>query len=204
LDESKVHMLRFWYNYLQPKFAAYEAILLNYIDTDGIVISIVGCADVFAELRNDIPLWFDTSEMDEKLLKLFRFEKCNKKAVGFFKFENSGKLITEFVGLSCKNYILSFKEEEEDKISKIVKMKGVSKNIVKDLEIKDFRTALIGESKRNFVMYRIEHKRHLLSTLKVVKSGFNIDDKRIPILNSPFYSTYAIGHIISRDEERME
>ena len=60
------------------------------------------------------------------------------------KDEFKGKMISEFVGLKTKMYSLIYVDSKENK-----KAKGVNKNIVKTLRLKDFLTfCLIKKMKR--------------------------------------------------------
>ena len=61
------------------------------------------------------------------------FNPVNKKVIGKMKDEFKGKMISEFVGLKTKMYSLIYVDSKENK-----KAKGVNKNIVKTLRLKDF------------------------------------------------------------------
>ena len=71
---------------------------------------------------NDVKRWFDTSNLnknDERPLPIGK----NKKVIGLFKFELSGKIMTEFVAQRAKAYTYSMEDGSE-----IKKLKG-QKNV---------------------------------------------------------------------------
>ena len=74
---------------------------------------------------NDVKRWFDTSNLnknDERLLPIGK----NKKVIGLFKFELSGKIMTEFVAQRAKAYTYSMKDGSEHK-----KAKGTKERVIK-------------------------------------------------------------------------
>ena len=56
---SKTWMYRFYYKYLKPKYG--DGVSLVYTDTDSLILRIE-TEDLYKDIQNDIPEWFDTSE----------------------------------------------------------------------------------------------------------------------------------------------
>ena len=102
LDISKTLMYKFWYDYFKPKYG--DRAKLCYTDTDSFIINII-TEDFFQDISNDVEKWFDTSNYDKNDKRPLPIEK-NKKVPGLFKDELGGKIITEFVALRPKAYLL--------------------------------------------------------------------------------------------------
>lgn len=103
LDLSKLKMYDFHYNYMLPKFQ--NKLSLNYMDTDSFIYSI-RVNDLYADIREDVEMRFDTSEYPLELAEKYKIQRCNKKVLGMMKDENNGKIMTEFIGLRAKMYSL--------------------------------------------------------------------------------------------------
>ena len=99
----------------------------------------------------------------------------NKKVIGMFKDEVSGKQITRFVGLRPKLY--SFKIEEDKEVRKC---KGIKKNIVKKkLDFDDYVHCLFSGEKELRKMKIIRSEKHDIYSKEVNKIALsNEDDKR--------------------------
>ena len=84
LETSKLHMYKFWYDYLKVKYG--NNVNLIYTDTDSFILEIF-TDDVYEDMKNDNHL-FDFSEYDKN-------HKCynvkNKKKLGIFKDDNNKK-----------------------------------------------------------------------------------------------------------------
>ena len=124
LDLSKIHMYNFHYNYIKKKFPDSQ---LLFTDTDSLFYYIKSEKDIYEEFNIDSHL-FDNSDYP-KSSKYFSDE--NKKVIGKFKDEASGKLIVEFVGLKSKMYTYKVGDKENKKA------KGVKKNVVKKYYFKN-------------------------------------------------------------------
>ena len=89
LETSKLHMYKFWYDYLKVKYE--NNVNFLYSDTDSYKLEIF-TDDVYENMKNDNHL-FDFSEYPKD-------HKCydikNKKKLGIFKDELKGKIMTEF------------------------------------------------------------------------------------------------------------
>ena len=111
LDLSKRFMYNFHCKYMKNKFQA----KLLFTDTDSLIHEIK-TEDVYEDFYQDKNL-FDFSEypLDSKF-----FDPVNK--TGKMKDEYKGKIISEFVGLKSKMYVLISVDDEE-----LTKAKGVNK-----------------------------------------------------------------------------
>ena len=88
LDISKTLMYEFWYDYIKPKYQ--DRAKLCYMDTDSFVIHIK-TEDFYEDIANDVEKWFDTSNCNEDDKRPLPIGK-NKKVIGLFKYELTGKL----------------------------------------------------------------------------------------------------------------
>ena len=97
LETSKLHMYKFWYDYLKVKYG--DNVNLIYTDKDSFLLEII-TDDVYEDMKNDNHL-FDFSEYlkDHKC-----YDVKNKKVYGIFKCELNGKIMTEFSCLKPKMY----------------------------------------------------------------------------------------------------
>ena len=110
LEFSNLHMYETKYDKLQPLFRQ-EKLQLQYIDTDGIVISF-NAKDVVKDLKNLEDL-FDFSNLIENHV-LFKDKK--KKLIGKLKIETPKiNWIDEFVCLGTKAYSFKCKEDNDNK-----------------------------------------------------------------------------------------
>ena len=100
LDISKTLMYEFWYDYIKPKYG--DKARLFYMDTDSFIMHIK-TEDFYKDISNDVDKWFDTSNYDKNDNRPLKIGK-NKKVIGVFKDELSGKIMTEFCALRAKAY----------------------------------------------------------------------------------------------------
>ena len=84
------------------------------MDTDSFAIHIK-TKDFYEDIANDVEDWFDTSNYhNNRPLSIGK----NKKVIGLFKDELSGKIMIEFAGLRAKTYAYLMDDGTEDKKSK--------------------------------------------------------------------------------------
>ena len=116
LETSKLHMYKFWYDYLKVKYG--DKIKLLYTDTDSFILEII-TYDVYKDMKNDNHL-FDFQNMI-KIINVIMLKV--RKKLGIFKGELHGKTMTEFSCLKPKmysfEYIKKFIFEESKNIKKI-------------------------------------------------------------------------------------
>ena len=94
------------------------------MDSDSFLIYIK-TEDFYKDINDDVEKWFDTSIYDEKDKRALPIGK-NKKVIGKFKDELSGKIMKEFVALRAKTYAYLMDGESEHK-----RVKGTKKCVIK-------------------------------------------------------------------------
>ena len=100
LEISKTLMYEFWYDYMKPKYN--DNVKLCYMDTESFIMNIK-TNDFYKDISNDVENRFDTSNYEvNRPLPTGK----NKKIIGLLKDELGGKIITEFVTLRPKTFIL--------------------------------------------------------------------------------------------------
>ena len=156
LDLSKTLMYDFYYNYIRKKYTDCQ---LLFTDTDSLFYHIKTkgreCSDFFK-----VKELFENSRYPESS-KFFFGE--NKKVIGKFKDEASGKPILEFVGLKSKMYY--YMKEEYEKYLKNKTAKGVKKNIIKkEINYSDYRDTLFNNIKMHHQMRSIRTEKHQISS----------------------------------------
>ena len=181
LDRSKVLMYDFHYSYIKRKYHERAKLLLT--DTDSFCYHIT-TNDVYEDCFLDREL-FDNSDYTDS--SKFFFDN-NKKVIGKFKDEATGKPIIEFVGLKSKMYFY----RTESKNNKTPK--GVKKNIIKrDLDHSDYLDCLQNNSMMRHKMKGIRPDHHQISSYEFNKISLSCyDDKRY--IHNDGISSYAYGH----------
>ena len=171
LELSKLHMYETYYDTLQPYFGQ-ENLQLNYIDTDGMFLS-MKTKDIIKDLKNleDI---FDFSNLDKNHEV---FSDKNKKIIGMFKIETPKNVcIDEFICLRSKPYSFKCKNNDENKN----KIKGISKSQSKHIKFEEYYNCLFGKKYQkecnNYIIRSINHEMFLQEVKKSTLSI--IDDKR--------------------------
>lgn len=183
LELSKWKMYNFHYEYMKPKFD--ERLSLNYMDTDSFIYSIQS-EDFYADIKNDIPAMFDTSEYPEN--NIFNFPRLNKKVLGLMKDENHGTIMKEFVGLGPKLYSFTVEDGREVK-----KAKGVKNCVVAQYSINNYRQCLFRREVNSDFMYTFTSKLHQILTTKSLKVTLSpVDTKRK--IREDNIQTYAWYH----------
>ena len=172
LDLSKTLMFDFHYKYIKNKYGKKAELLFT--DTDSLMYHIK-TKDFYKDINFDIKDKFDTSDYSPNH-KSGIPTGLNKKVIGMFKDEVSGKQITHFVGLRPKLY--SFKVEGEVDLKKC---KGIKKNVVKkSLDFDDYVKCLFSGEKEMRKMNIIRSENHDIYSKEVNKIALsNEDDKRV-------------------------
>ena len=174
-------MYDFHYNYIKKKFPDSQ---LLFTDTDSLFYQIKSEKDLYEEFLKDKNL-FDNSDYPESSKYYF---KENKKVIGKFKDEASGKPIKEFVGLKSKMYSYLIGDKEHKKA------KGVKKNVVKnEIKHQNYLDVLLNKKTMHHQMNTIRSKSHHINSYHLNKVSLSpYDDKRY-ILEDEITS-YAYGH----------
>ena len=134
IETSKLHMYKFWYDYLKVKYG--NNVNLIYKDTNLFILEII-TDDIYEDMKNDIHL-FDFSEYpkDHKC-----YDLKNMKRSSIFKDELHGKIMTEFSSLKPK--MNSFEFIKNSSIKNENEHKGVKRSI--DIYHNDYKKCLYNE-----------------------------------------------------------
>ena len=171
LELSKLHMYETYYDILQPYFGQ-ENLQLQYIDTDGMILS-MKTKDIIKDSKN-LENIFGFSNLDENHEL---FSNKNKKVIGKFKIETPKNIwIDEFVCLRSKAHSFKCKDNIESKNEK----KGISKSQSKHINFEEYYNCLFGgeyqRESNNYIIRSINHEIILQEVKKPTLSLF--DDKR--------------------------
>lgn len=182
LDLSKLHMFKYYYEYLKPKYGKNMSNLMT--DTDSLVLHIK-CNDFYKDMKDD-GFYYDMSEMKNKDFQ----DNKNKKVLGKFKDEANGKPISEFIGLRAKmySYIID-NDKNEHKKCKGIKKCNVSKNINHNM----YKDALFNAKIYYEKQCLIKSEKHVLTSIEQNKISLSsFDDKRYTLSDS--ITTMTFGH----------
>jgi hypothetical protein len=182
LDNSKMLMYDFHYNYIQKKYKDNNKLLFT--DTDSLCYEI-HTEDIYKDMYEDRTL-FDLSNLpkDSKY-----YDESNKKVIGKFKSEEKMDPIMGFVGSRSKMYSIKTKKDETKKA------KGIKKGVVKNnLTYNDFKNSLFDGTKTLISMNTIRSFNHQLMSCEQNKIGLSAyDDKRYILDNG--YNTLPYGSV---------
>jgi hypothetical protein len=185
LDLSKTLMYDFHYKYIKAKYG--DKATLLFTDTDSLAYEIK-TEDFYADISNDVETRFDTSEYPKEHPSGIK-TGVNKKVVGMFKDEASGKQIEEFVGLRAKLYSYKMWEGEENK-----KCKGVKKIVVENtITHEDYKNTLFSRKNMYRTMNVIRSYQHEMYTEQVNKIALSGDDDK-RVVQDDCIHTLAHGH----------
>ncbi len=181
LEESKLHMYKFYYDVLKPKYK--NNIELGYTDTDSFIIK-VNTEDVYEDFK-ELNYYMDFSDYPKDHPN---YDNSNKKVLGKFKDELNGKIMTEFIGLKPKMYAYKVEDNNEFK-----KAKGIPKKCLKrDLNFENYRKTLEENENKEVSFNCIRSFRHEIYSIECNKQGLsNYDNKRYYINNDV---SYPHGH----------
>ena len=100
LELSEILIYEFGYDYVKPKYG--EKGKLCYMDTDSFIVYIK-TDDIYKDIEKDVETRFDTSNYElDRLLP-----KGKTKIIELMKDELGRKVMTKFVGLGAKTYIVT-------------------------------------------------------------------------------------------------
>ena len=182
LENSKILMYEFWYDYMKPKHD--NNVKLCYMETESFIMNIK-TNDFYKDIANDVENRFDTSNYEvNRPLPMGR----NKKVIGLMKDELGGKIITEFVTLRPKTYSFLTDDGKEDK-----KAKGTKKCVIKKMiKFNDYKTCLLNDEVILKSQQRFISKKNDVYTENINKIALrNNDDKRIVSLDK--ITSYPYG-----------
>lgn len=146
-------------------------------------------------MKEDVKAYFDTSEYPQP--NRFDIPSVNKKVLGKMKDECNGNILKSFVGISEKVYAMEILNEDNS-VNVIKKAAGTNRNVVRDFTLSDYFNCLKNEENKISDNFRIDHKKHIVKTLKISKVALSVSvNKRISNSENPF-DTFAIGHYKTR------
>ena len=177
LGISKTLMYDFYYGFLKKMYG--NKVKLLFTDTDSLMF-VVETEDFYKDIAPYVHEWFDTSnfpkENDSYLLHPSGIPTgANKKVIGMFKDEESGKIISEFVGLRAKNYSYVCDGKEYKKC------KGIKKCVTeKDIHHEDYINCLFHDVQLRRKMNVFRCHLHNVYSEEINKIALSAnDDKRI-------------------------
>ena len=120
---------------MKPKYN--NNVKLCYMDTDSFIMNIK-TNDFYKDIANDVENRFDTSNYEvNRPLPTGKI----KKIIGLMKDELGRKIITEFVTLRPKTYLLLTDDGKEDK-----KAKGLKKCVIKKMiKFNDYKKCFLND-----------------------------------------------------------
>ncbi|CAH2108777.1 unnamed protein product [Euphydryas editha] len=179
-----VKLLTHWENrnYILKKFG--DKTKLLYTDTDSFIYQFF-TDNLYDDLKPDLMAWFDTSNYPPD--NLFGYPKINKKKLEYFKDENNGDILEEFVGLRSKMYAFTVGEKF------VAKAKGVNKSVTKKLELGNYKSCLFNKNIQHHNMYRFRSIKHTIFTQEINKTSLSYQDTKRYILPNQI-DTLAWGH----------
>lgn len=196
LEHSKLSNYEFFYDYMKTECKKYAEkirkpleLRLLYQDTDSMALSLTGVMfhDV---IRPQIENYFDTSDIDEKMRRIYNFPRVNKKVLGKWKDEFNGHKISKFIALRAKSYAVEIFKNGE--FTSKNKHKGVSKSVTKLYSIDTYEEVLREDKTLIAQSHRIKLDNFKNRTVLETKSSLNShDNKRYRV---SFSNTIAHGH----------
>ena len=181
LDLAKRLRYNFYYNTLKAKYG--DRVNLLFTDTDSLCIG-VNTDDVYEDMK-ELQNEFDCSDYptDHPLHSV-----KNKKTLGKFKDEMSGKIIEEYVGLRSKMYSIKWPEGNARTC------KGISKSVNKvALRHEMYKECLMNVELRTDKEPRIGSELHQIYTYSFSKISLSLFDDKRYVLDDKI-NTLAYGH----------
>ena len=192
LDESKLIMQKFHYNFMLPKFGK-ENLDLLFTDTDSLCYHIknIDPYNVMLENKDEFDL---ASYPKDSIL----YDPKNNKVPGAFKDELAGKYMKEGVFLRSKlnSYITS--EGITKKTCKGVKQSVVKNNICFD----DFKSVLFERTTKEVEQYGFRSHHHNIYTEKMSKNALSGNDDKCFILDDNI-TTLTLGHYRIKEIQKL-
>ena len=174
LDNSKRAMYEYVYEYCIPKWGLENFKILQ-TDTDSVICEI-RTEDLPADIKDDIPRWFDTSKYKRVDFDGTLIPKMNMKVLGKMKDELAGQFITEFASGGPKNYGFEYMKHDGQIDEKCV-CKGISKQCTPGFF--EYKSVVLGgKTDVKKTCFRIGSKEHEVSTIKTVKVAITNEIKK--------------------------
>lgn len=193
LELSKLHMMKFHYDYVKSKWGDNAKLLMT--DTDSLSYQITTRC-VNEDIQDDLHL-FDTSSLP---VEHPLYSNLNKGVLGKMKDEAQGKLLYKFIGLGPKSYCFLGSDEQDQPFKKMA-MKGIPQYVQKRsvtfemLERVLFNQNILSCKINSIRSYK--HKIYNISAKKYVSHGF--DSKRYILEDG--VQTLPYGHFLIPDKQ---
>ena len=193
LDNSKMLMYEYWYDYLRPMYG--HKIKLCYMHTDSFIY--IETEDFYKDISNDVNKWFETSNFSKDINRPLEKGK-NRKVIGKFKDELGGLIMSKFCALRSKAYaflIDGFNDIDYEKHNIInKKTKGTKKCVIKNkITFNDYVNVLFNSVKVTRSQFTFRSRFHEIYTEKINKIALSSnDDKRIQCNDK--IATYPYGY----------
>lgn len=218
LEHSKLHMQKFYYDYLKVKYG--EKVRLCMTDTDSFIIYVESSdinkpIDLYEDMYNDRESYYDLSNFpnDHFIIKKCRedFEKkytfkskeeydknfskyLNKAIIGMFKVETSNVPIKEFIGMQSKTYSLKLDDKKQTQKNTA---KGVKKNVKKEILKHELYHQIRNTEGLQMVQQNtFKSDKHEIYTISTTKKGLSAYDDKRYLINQD--KSYAYGHYSNR------
>ena len=204
---AKLHMYEFYYDILQP-FFGWQNLELCMTDTDSLFLKVTIPAEKLAEnpnydiynaiadINRDYGCPIDTSGFSPETVSKYNIPSYNNSRIGYFKSETGDRPIHEFVGLRAKAY--SYRIWGEGPDAKHLRLKGVGKAAIKDIEHEAFRLCIHNELDPGLIQQEvtvplIRARMHNIYSILTRKIGLSCNDTKRFIMADNIH-TLAFGH----------
>ena len=165
LDLSKYLMYEFYHRYIKNKIDA--KLLLTHRDS---LVYQIKTEVVYEDFYEENNLF----ELSDYLWNSKLFDPVNKKVIGKMEDEFKEKIISEFVGLKLKMYLLNGVDDEE-----VTKAKGVNIKI----RHQEFVDVMFNKKVIRHSMKKIQTKLHRIGTYDICKISLSCFDDKIYVLD---------------------
>ena len=185
LDESKILMYEFHYDFIKKLYGSRAQLLLT--DTDSLMYHIKT-----ENLYDDISKHRHRFDLSNYPKNHPLFDESNKSVVGLFKDESSGTPIEAFVGARSKMYAIKYECSKNN----IMKAKGVARSSVRNqFRFKHYEECLFNNHVKMCNMQCIRSQGHQLQIQSINKQGIScFNDKRYMFGAEHEFSSLAYGH----------
>ncbi|KAK9878806.1 hypothetical protein WA026_003644 [Henosepilachna vigintioctopunctata] len=218
LDLAKTTIYDFHYHYMNEAFRAGCTIL--YTDTDSLIYEVF--EDPYVMMRRDCHSHFDTSDYPKD--NPHGIPQVNKKVLGMMTDENGGVVMTDYVGLRSKLYVVKnsnddlnvkkrqWEKEEYDpeeiesmcrNYGTTKKAKGIKKSIIKNnICFEDYINCLETWKHKTISQNLIQPRKHQVYSLTQEKIALSPEDDKRYLVPGTF-NTLPWGHY-SLNKRKME
>ena len=181
LENSKILMYEFYYNYLKARYG--HKCELVYTDTDSLILDIQ-TEDVYKDMQEHSWMYDKSNYPKDHPL----YDKRNKKVLGKMKDECGGEVINEVVAVRPKMYSVEVGKKN------IRKAKGVKKNVIeKEITHEHYKEALFDRKQFMHKMKILRSEGHEMYGMCMNKISISPFDTKRWIADDGI-QTRAYGH----------